>query len=338
MLVVVSHDQHFMNDVCTDIINCRDQQLIYYPNCTWDEYKRKFRTSVQLERAAYEKARRAKKTGLQRPPKDYEVSFEFSTPSKISGGNLIEVHNASFWYNRERALFRDLEFGIDLKSRIALVGPNGAGKTTLLNLLKGQLEPKTGTVTLNRKLIIGEFTQHFIERLDGNETPIEHLQKVISSEELTEKYLWKRLAAMGLTQKTPTQPIRTLSGGQKSRLTFTELSLRCPHILVLDEPTNHLDVESIEALADALRQYKGAILLVSHDVRLISDICNELWVINGDGSVEIHEESFQEYKDKLVEECRHELELEKKRITEIQAKKSAEAAERNARNAIKVKN
>eukprot|EP01013_Petalomonas_cantuscygni_P036159 TRINITY_DN655_c0_g1_i1.p1 TRINITY_DN655_c0_g1~~TRINITY_DN655_c0_g1_i1.p1 ORF type:complete len:801 (+),score=243.34 TRINITY_DN655_c0_g1_i1:116-2404(+) len=386
ILCVVSHDQHFMNDVCTDMIHCNDEKLMYYPNCTWDEFKTRFRASVEQERAAYEKRQRVaraearkgggskqsaqqkkaaekalterqkekrkrgkvdseddvptggKKAMDKRPDKDYEVCFEFTEPAKIPGVNLIEVHKASFWYKPERVLFHGLDFGIDKRSRIALVGPNGAGKTTLLNLLKGQLEPTKGEVMLNRKMIIGEFTQHFVERLVPTDSPITHLQRImhgkLPEEELTTGYLWKRLAAMGLTEKTPTQPVRTLSGGQKSRLVFTELALRCPHVLFLDEPTNHLDVESIEALAEALRDFGGGLLLVSHDVRLITDICDELWVMPGDGTVKVMEESFAEYKDRLIEEFKVKVARQRQAERDEQLRRQAE---KQAANADKVK-
>ena len=186
--------------------------------------------------------------------------------------------------------------------------------------------------------MIGEFTQHFVEKLSGDETPITHLQKSMKGklpeEFLTQGSLWKHLAKFGLTEKTPTQPIRTLSGGQKSRVVFAELSLSCPHLLFLDEPTNHLDVESIEALAEALKEYEGGLLLVSHDVRLISDVCDELWVMAGDGTIKVlRDTNFEDYRADLVFDFQEQYERDQQERKLIEAKKRDE---KNAANAAKV--
>ncbi|HRN70417.1 MAG TPA: ABC-F family ATP-binding cassette domain-containing protein [Candidatus Woesebacteria bacterium] len=334
ILVIVSHDQHFMNDVCTDIILCHDQKLLYYPNCRWDEYKHRFHEEIERQRIAYVKSRRVKNSTVQRPAKDYEVVFQFSEPEKI-GPDGIQVYDSSFWYDPQKVLLKDLEFTVDTKSRIALIGSNGVGKTTLMNLIKGILEPKIGRVEISRKIVMGSFTQHFVEKLDPNESPISHLQKSMKSrlleEDLKTPALWKYLAKFGLTEKTPTQPIKTLSGGQKSRVVFAELFLSNPHILFLDEPTNHLDVESIEALADALKEYKGGLVLVSHDVRLIDNICNELWIMPGDGTVEIlRDTNFSDYRSDLVEEFQERYLREQQEQRELEERKRAEKVAANS--------
>jgi len=160
-----------------------------------------------------------------------------------------------------------------MDSRIALVGPNGAGKSTLLKLLVGELEPSSGMIQRNRKLIVGRFVQHFVDKLPMDPNPIQYMKTQFP--ELSDQTVRQMLGRFGLTGATHLQSIRTLSGGQKSRVVFTEICMRHPHLLFLDEPTNHLDIESVEALADALKQFKGGLVLVSHDARLISETCTD---------------------------------------------------------------
>lgn len=223
------------------------------------------------------------------------MRFEFSDPAPIpQSEHLVQASGLSFGFGSS-LLFRNLDFAIGGGSRIALLGPNGSGKTTLLNLIKG-----SEAVMRNRHMVIGEFTQHLVEKLDMNDTPISHLQRGMSKfvgsglkeEDLSPARLWKRLASFGLTGKAPTQKMQTLSGGQKSRVVFAELAFLSPHLLILDEPTNNLDVESIEALILGLKEFKGAVIVVSHNMRLISDVCSEFWVLRGDGTMRVRREVF----------------------------------------------
>lgn len=262
---------------------------------------------------------------IERPEKDYEVMFEFPDPENLNIP-IIQVSNVSFSYSPDKPIFKNLDFGIDMESRIALVGPNGTGKTTLLKLLQGDLEPTSGSITRNRKLVIGRFSQHFVDQLDMEKTPVEYLMSKFPSDELKEGDYRKMLGRFGLTGKTHIQPIHLLSGGQKSRVVFAEICMRFPHLLFLDEPTNHLDIESVDALAEALNEFQGGFVLVSHDARLISEVCNEVWVCGTDQTVTIFEGDFDDYRAMLVEKFEEKLkqEEEERLAKEIQRKKERE--------------
>ena len=161
-----------------------------------------------------------------------------------------------------KPLFRKLEFGIDLNSRIALVGRNGLGKSTLMKLMTGELEPSVGHIERDRKMRVAKFSQHHMDQLKYDQTPIEYLQNKFGSAQTQD--VRNHLARFGITGQLATQKIGTLSGGQKSRVSFAELAWQKPHLLFLDEPTNHLDVEAIESLAHALAEFDGGVILITY--------------------------------------------------------------------------
>lgn len=149
-----------------------------------------------------------------------------------------------------------------------------------------------------------------------NKTPVEYLKSLFPKYEIAD--LRRMLGRFGLTGQTQIQPIHLLSGGQKSRVVFAEISMKEPHLLFLDEPTNHLDIESIDALVEALNEFKGGIILVSHDARLIQQVCSDIWVVK-DHTVNIYEGTFDDYRSELVEEFE-----EKEREEEEERKKKQE--------------
>lgn len=237
---------------------------------------------------------------------------------------IINVENANFGYSEEKTILKNLNFGIGMDSRIALVGPNGAGKSTLLNLIKGTLEPTSGSVTRNRKLKIAHFSQHFVDQLVYDENPVEYLlRKFEEYDELEQQDIRKILGKFGLSGKSHLQQISSLSGGQKSRVVIAEICMLEPHILLLDEPTNHLDIESIDALIVALKEYKGAVIIASHDARLLREVVDtenddlekgkycEIWVV-GDESVTKFDGSFDDFRDELITNLLEKEELEYK--------------------------
>jgi ATP-binding cassette subfamily F protein 1 len=326
-LLVVSHDRDFLNWVVTDIIHLHKLQLHYYKG-DYDTYEKTFLDASRLHekklkeqekktkllnekqtQAAKEKKKKMEKDGLlQKDKKVYKVKFTFEDPGPLSIP-VIQIKDVSFGYSPDKLLFKNLELNIDLKSRIAIVGPNGVGKSTLINLIMGELEPTSGEIIRNRKLRMCKFAQHFVDQLVMTDTPIEYLKKKIppsQKDEIKEQDLRNYLGKFGIKDKEPLQPIQLLSGGQKSRIVLASIAMQLPHILFLDEPTNHLDIQSVDALAKALQEFKGAVVLISHDQRLITTVCNELWVV-GNQKVTIYNGTFDDYRQELIDQMPDDL-------------------------------
>ena len=187
-----------------------------------------------------------------------------------------------------------------MNSRISLVGPNGVGKSTLLALISGALSPVSGTVLLSPYLKIGQYSQFFVNDLPLDKTPVEFLMScaVVGT---TAQEIRSILGRFGVPGNVHIIPLRNLSGGQKARVVLARLNLGSPHLLLLDEPTNHLDMESIDALASALKEFSGSIVFVSHDAHLISLLDCKLWVCESQGITE-YPGSFEDYREELLQE------------------------------------
>ncbi|KAI6658428.1 ATP-binding cassette sub-family F member 2-like [Oopsacas minuta] len=206
------------------------------------------------------------------------------------------VQNVSFRYADDQPwIYKDLDFGIDLETRVALVGPNGVGKSTLLKLLEGELTVTEGMIRRHNHLKIGRYHQHLKEWLDLSESAVTHLLKCFPDTAGGEEAMKRALGQFGLTGKQQICPMQNLSEGQRCRVVFAWLSWNSPHLLLLDEPTNHLDMETIDALAEAVNGFPGGMVLVSHDFRLISQVNCEVWVCQ-DSRVEKWEGDVLSYK------------------------------------------
>lgn len=203
----------------------------------------------------------------------------------------------SFAYNSGNPIVQNVDLDVQLDSRIGIVGPNGAGKTTVLKLLMGKLAPTAGLVSQNPRLRIGFFAQHHVDALDLAMSAVGFCAKMSPGK--TDEEYRRHLGAFGITGPTGLQKMELLSGGQKSRVAFSLLSLQRPHILVLDEPSNHLDVEAMDALSLALNEFQGGVLMVSHDVTMLKNVCKSLWVCDN-GTVEKFDGAIEDYKKRIM--------------------------------------
>jgi len=267
---------------------------------------------------------------LIKRPREYAVKLEFSEVPDL-GRPVMEVNNVHFRYSpKHPVIFDKIDFGIDMDSRICVVGPNGAGKSTLLKLLTGEVKATEGMVRRNPRLRMGIYNQHFVDRLPMGKTPVEHLRDRFEDE--TYQSCRNRLGKYGLEGHAHEVVMRDLSGGQKARVVFVELSLQMPHILLLDEPTNNLDIETIDALCDAINEFNGGIVVVTHDQRLIEECDCTLWVVEKEG-VTPWEAGFDDYKDTILQRLEEEVEKE----AQARQKKLQAAAEAKAEKLAKLK-
>ncbi|CAI4222342.1 unnamed protein product [Auanema sp. JU1783] len=338
-LLIVSHDQGFLDSVCSDIIHLDDQQLHYYKG-NYTLFKKMYVQKLKEQVKAYEMQQKAlvaaKKSGKSAkqaeeeikqkmlnkqnkqtkskkgsasmgdegdapPPqliqkaKEYLVKFAFPDPSPLPPP-VLGLHDVSFQYG-DNVLFKNVEFGVDMESRIAVVGPNGVGKSTLLKLLVGKIEPTSGEFRKHRQLRIGWFDQHANEALNMEMTPVEYLTVKF---QINYQDARKHLGTTGLAGHAHTVKIKDLSGGQKSRVALAQLVLSAPDLLVLDEPTNNLDIESIDALASAIEEFGGGVIMVTHDERLIRKTSCSLWVVEDHNIAEI-DGGFDDYKREVLD-------------------------------------
>merc|ERR1711899_222213 len=329
ILVIISHSQDFMNGVCTNIIHLDQKTLKYYggnydtfvrtraellenqeKKYQWEQdqiahmknYIARFgHGSAKLARQAQSKEKTLAKMvaeGLtEKVTTERSHSFYFYSCGKIPPP-VIMVQNVSFRYNDQTPyIYKNLEFGLDLDSRLALVGPNGAGKSTLLKLIYGELVPTEGMVRRNNHLKFGRYHQHLHELLEMDLSPLDYMMKQFP--EVKERDEMRRIIGRyGITGKAQTAAIKQLSDGQKCRVVFAWLAWQQPHMLLLDEPTNHLDMETIDALGDAINNFEGGIVLVSHDFRLINQVADTIWICEKE-TVTKWEGDILAYKDHL---------------------------------------
>merc|ERR1719330_1902505 len=253
-----------------------------------------------------------KEKGLTEKPKA-DPMYKFTFPnSEALPPPVLAFQDVCFAYSgkKEDYLYTKTSFGIDLDSRIALVGPNGAGKSTLLKLMRGELEPTEGEVKRHNHLRIGVYNQHSAEVLPGDKTPLEFLMEkyaegitTTEGQKKLEVDQWRaKLGRYGITGELQTKKIETMSDGLKARVVFTLISLTNPHMLLLDEPTNHLDMQCIDALANAINDFSGGCVLVSHDFRLIDQVAQEIWVC--DKGVTIWKGDIKAYKTHLSKQMK----------------------------------
>ncbi|APZ54436.1 ABC-F family ATP-binding cassette domain-containing protein [Salipiger abyssi] len=322
-VIVISHDRGLLNRAVGAILHLEARKLTLYQGGydtfartraerravqaaaarKQDERRAHLQSFVDRFRAKASKAKQAqarlkmiaRMETITAPEDAAKRVFSFPQPDQLSPP-IVALEGGATGYG-ERQVLQRLDLRIDQDDRIALLGRNGQGKSTLSKLLADRLPLMAGKMTRSSKLRIGYFAQHQVDELHLDETPLQHLQR--ERPDTAPAKLRAQLAGFGLMAAQAETEVGRLSGGQKARLSLLLATLDAPHMLILDEPTNHLDIESREALVEALTEYSGAVILVSHDMHLLSLVADRLWLVK-DGTVKPYEDDLDAYRSLLL--------------------------------------
>jgi len=319
-LVVISHERDLLNNVVDTILHVERGKLAQYAG-GYDDFERQraeraaqlaaAKASQDAQRArlqdyiarnsarastAKQAQSRAKMLAKMQPiaavAEDPSLSFAFPSPSELKPP-LITLEMASVGYD-ERPILRKLNLRIDPDDRIALLGRNGNGKTTLARLLAAQLPAMEGGMVVSGKMRVGYFTQYQVEELHGDDTPLQHMSRAMEGS--TPAAVRAQLGRFGFSGEKATTMASKLSGGERARLALALITREAPHLLILDEPTNHLDVDAREALVQALNDFDGAVILISHDRHMVELTADRLVLVD-DGRAVDYAGSIEDYID-----------------------------------------
>ena len=301
-LIIISHDRAFLNALCTGILELRGQELLRWTG-NYDAFVRqraahveqqlslhknqqreiahlqrfvdRFGAKASLASRAKSKEKqieRLKEAAIELPEEDpRRISFRFPQPPR-SALRVVTLRGVRQAYG-ENVVYRDLNFHAERGQRLVLVGPNGAGKSTLLKLLAGVIPVQKGTRELGGSVTAGYFAQNRLDNLDARRTVLEEAMEMRAANPgVTERLARTILGGFLFRKDDVFKKVAVLSGGEKSRLALARLLLAPPNLLLMDEPTTHLDIPSIDALVNALRQYEGTLIFISHDVHFIRNV------------------------------------------------------------------
>ncbi len=331
-LLIISHDREILNKTVTHILHMEDKKLNAYTG-TYDEFERR-RAERLLNQSALREKQLKQKEHMQKfvdrfgataskarqaqsrlkaiakmdivdaVMADRVTAFVFPEPEPLRSP-LITLDFVNAGYEADKPILKKLNLRIDMDDRIALLGANGNGKSTLVKLLAGNLSPQLGEIHKSGKLKVGYFAQFQTDELDVNLTPYQTMQQVMLK--LPEPKVRALLGKFGFDKDKADTKVGECSGGEKARLLFCLMSYHAPHIMLLDEPTNHLDMDAREALMQALNNYTGAVILVSHDPHLVENVADRLWLV-ADGTCVPYEDDLEAYKKLVVQQRKRERE------------------------------
>jgi ATP-binding cassette subfamily F protein 3 len=334
-LVVISHDRDILNKTVDHILHLENQKLVSYTG-NYDQFERRRAERLLNQQAMHEKqqaqkarmmkfvdrfrATASKARQAQSRLKAIEkmdivdaviaergTHFTFPEPKEMKSP-LIRLEHVDAGYVEGRPVLRGLDLRIDKDDRIALLGANGNGKSTLVKIISDRLKPMAGTIHKNGRLKVGYFAQFQTDELDVDLTPFQLMQEAMVDR--SEPQIRAVLASFGFNRSKADTRIGALSGGEKARLLFCRMSFDAPHIMLLDEPTNHLDIDAREALIQALNEYTGAVILVSHDPHLVECVADQLWLV-ADGTCKPFDEDLEVYRKLVIKQRRLEREKDK---------------------------
>ena len=321
---MISHDRDLLNKAVNSIVHLERGKLTFYRG-GYDIFEETRRMQMELNNKARErtleqiahlqsfvdrfkaKATKAKQAQARvkmiqklKPPAalfdEYAAPFQFQNPRKIPAAPMLTFDNVSVGYG-DRVVLSHITNRIDPDDRIALVGVNGNGKSTFAKLLAGDLKPMSGEMRRSKGLEIAYFAQHQMDKLKPQQTPLDHIIPLMPYD--SEAKRRSRIAQMGLTTSRMDTLVGNLSGGERARLLLGLITFGGPGMLILDEPTNHLDIDSRDALVEALNDYTGAVLIISHDRHLIEATVDKLWIAQN-GTIEEFDEDLDSYQRLLV--------------------------------------
>src|SRR6478752_6764663 len=322
-LLVISHDREFLDNVTTHTLHLQEGKAKLYTG-DYTAFERQRAEHLRLQQSAFEKEqaerahlqsfidrfkakaskakqaqsrmkRLAKLAGTEAVRAERSLRIEFPQPAKIPN-SLLRLNHVEAGYplpdGGHATILHEVGFGLEAGDRIGLLGPNGAGKSTLVKTLVGELAPLAGERSAHPDLRIGYFAQHTVESLHAGQSPIDHLREL--SPNMATQAFRDFLGKWNFPGDRAFESIDGFSGGEKARLALALIAWRQPNVLLLDEPTNHLDLDMREALAEALSDFDGAIVMVSHDRHLIGLVCETFWRVAG-GKVEAFDGDLDEY-------------------------------------------
>jgi len=326
--LIISHDRDLLNNACDHILHIHKAKLELYTG-NFDDYERMRDEKTRLAAASNVKieakrahmqafvdrfrAKASKATQAQSrlkmlaklPPMsdvaaEHTSPFTLPSPERPLPPPLIRLEKASVGYDG-KPILNHLNLRMDIDDRIGLLGVNGAGKSTFAKLIAGALKTMAGEYFHNGKMKVGWFHQHQIEALDPTDTPLEIIRRAMP--DASENSRRSRLAQWGLAFNKQETTIANLSGGERARLLLNLVAMDAPHVLILDEPTNHLDIDSRRALLDALNDYEGGVILITHDRSLMELVADRLWLA-ADGTVKPFNGDMEDYAKFVLDRAR----------------------------------
>jgi ATP-binding cassette subfamily F protein 3 len=320
-VIVISHDRDLLDTSVDQILHLDRGKLVLYRG-TYSSYEEQRATREMLD-AKHAKRQDAERKRLQSFVDRFKAKaskarqaqsrvkmlermkpisalvtqdvkeIHFPAPEKILSPPIIAVDNVSVGYDRAHPVLNRVTLRIDTEDRIALLGSNGNGKSTLVKLLANRLAPFSGSITRAEKLSIAYFAQHQLDELNEDGSPYDHVRKLMP--DAPETKVRGRTGAIGFSGKAGDTLVKSLSGGEKARLLLGLATFFGPNMIILDEPTNHLDSDSRAALAEAINEFPGAVIMVSHDRYLIEACADQLWVV-ADHAVTTYDGDLDDYR------------------------------------------
>ncbi|OJU00681.1 MAG: glycosyl transferase family 1, partial [Rhizobium sp. 63-7] len=324
-VIIISHDRDLLNTAVNAIVHLDQKKLTFYRG-SYDQFERQKAEADELQmkakakndaarkhlqsfidrfRAKATKARQAQSRikALERMGtvaaviEDHVQGFSFPEPEKQPASPIIAIQGGSVGYEPGKPILSRINLRIDNDDRIALLGSNGNGKSTFAKFISGRLQAQSGEIKTAPNLSIGFFAQHQLDDLVPKDSAVEHVRRLMP--EAPEAKVRARVAQMGLATEKMDTPAKDLSGGEKARLLMGMAAFEAPNLLILDEPTNHLDIDSRNALIQALNDYPGAVILISHDRHLIEATVDRLWLVR-DGTVTAYDGDLEDYRSLIV--------------------------------------